>query len=114
MKTNKFFELYVIIIVLFGVLGFAGLAIHKKFFSKNEPSIKPKIVLLRTHVTTNFIPGYIGSSKPEWKVDTNGWLLPQTANAIAVYYHPRHEIVTNYVLGYSDGTTNIEIITVEK
>lgn len=78
----------------------------------NEPK---SLVLIRTYLTTNTIPGYWGSSSPTPIPDTNGMLVTFTArHADLVAYPPRQQIVTNYVLGYFDGTNRyIEVLTLQ-
>jgi hypothetical protein len=77
-----------------------------------EPA-KPQIqiVLLRTYVSTNTIPGYIGGANMKPEVDKDGIMRPQAVNAIAITHPPRTEVVTNYVLGYWDGTNAVELLT---
>ena len=73
-----------------------------------------QIVVLRSYISTNQIPGYIGGPKIEPQVDSNGWLQVQAVPAVAVAYPPRKEVVTNYVLGYLSGTNEVELWTAEK
>jgi len=73
--------------------------------------VKPQTVLLRTYVSTNTIPGYIGG--PEPTVGTNGWWNNMTL-AVAISHPPRTVIATNYVLGYMDGTNTTELMTLVK
>ena len=75
--------------------------------------VKTQIVLLRTYISTNTIPGYIGGAEPSPIVGTNGYLNMVTT-AQAVVHPPRTEIVTNYVLGFYNGTNAVELITAEK
>lgn len=78
--------------------------------------VKPQtaIVLLRTYVSTNTIPGHIGGPDIKPTVDTNGMYEIQPVPAVAVFYPPRTEVVTNYVLGYWAGTNAVELLTASK
>lgn len=78
------------------------------------PIRPPAIVLLRTYVVTNTIPGYIGGVTPTLKTDANGYLVVEPVPAVAIVHPPTIEIVTNYVLGFIDGTNQIEILTAQK
>ena len=80
-------------------------------FSADVAKPQTQIVLLRTYVSTNQIPGYIGG--PEPVIGTNGYYLNATL-AIAITHPPRTEIVTNYVIGYWDGTNAVELLTASK
>lgn len=75
--------------------------------------VQTQIVLLRTYVTTNTIPGYIGGADPSPIVGTDGYLV-MMATSQAIAHPPRIEIVTNYVLGFYNGTNTVELITAEK
>ena len=76
--------------------------------------VKTQIVLLRTYVTTNTIPGYIGGPPITFTTNSDGIMLPNPVNAVAITYPPRTEIITNYVLGFYNGTNAVELITAEK
>lgn len=76
--------------------------------------VKNQIVLIRTYISTNTIPGYIGGPDVQWQTNSAGIIMPQPVPAVAITHPPRTEIVTNYVLGYYDGTNAVELITAEK
>ena len=73
----------------------------------------PQIVLLRTYVSSNQIPGWFGGADPSPTVGTNGYLNMLTT-AQAIVHAPRIEVVTNYVLGFWQGTNAVELLTAEK
>jgi hypothetical protein len=65
--------------------------------------VKPQIVLLKTYVTTNHISAYVTGGTPD---------CPTCLVAIT---HAAHdEVVTNYVLGFYNGTNAVELIAAEK
>lgn len=80
-------------------------------FSADVAKPQTQIVLLRTYVSTNTIPGYIGGPEIKYTVDTNGMMQVQAVPVMAALYPPRTEVVTNYVLGYWDGTNAVELLT---
>lgn len=83
-------------------------------FSACSQEGQNQIVLLRSYVTTNQIPGYIDDPDIKPQVDSNGWLELPTMPAVAIKHPPRTEVVTNYVLGYRQGTHTVELLTAEK
>lgn len=87
----------------------ALVAVGSCLFIADVAKPQTQIVLLRTYVSTNTIPGYIGGPEIKHTVDTNGMMQIQAVPAVAVLYPPRTEIVTNYVLGYWDGTNAVEL-----
>jgi hypothetical protein len=76
--------------------------------------VKTQIVLLKTYITTNTIPGYTGGYGTKIETNSAGILIFLPSYAVAITYPPRTEIITNYVLGYLDGTNAVELITAEK
>lgn len=70
-------------------------------------SFDNRLLLLRTYVSTNVIPGYIGGPQPTVGPDGN---LTTFANAVAIHYPPSTNVVTNYVIGYRRGGTTIEVL----
>jgi hypothetical protein len=79
-----------------------------------DPGDPQQIVLLRSYLTTNHVPGYIGAPDITPQVDSNGYREFQTTPAVAIRHAPRTEIVTNYVMGYRQGTNTVEVITTQK
>jgi hypothetical protein len=73
-----------------------------------------EIVLLRSYVTTNHVPGYVGAPEIKPTIDSNGWQEFQATPAVAIRHPPRTEVVTNFVLGYRQGTNTVEVMTTEK
>lgn len=79
-----------------------------------DPGDQQQIVLLRSYVTTNHVPGYIGAPDIKPRVDSNGYEEFQPTPAVAVRHPPRTEITTNYVMGYRQGTNTVEVMTTQK
>jgi len=72
-----------------------------------------ELVVLETYISTNTVPGYIGGSHVEPSVGTDGYLLQQMVNAVAIQYPPKTNFITNYVIGFrADDGKNVEILRV--
>jgi hypothetical protein len=71
------------------------------------------LVVLKTYISTNTVPGYIGGPHVEPSVGPDGYLMPQMVNAVAIHYPPKTNVVTNYVIGYraADGKS-VEVLRV--
>ena len=71
------------------------------------------LIVLRSYVSTNLVPGYIGGQKQNAQVGPDGYLMQGSVNAIAINYPPKTNVVTNYVIGYrtADGES-VEVLNV--
>jgi hypothetical protein len=69
-----------------------------------------QIVLLRTFVSTNHVPAYTSGSPPKQSSDGYSW----SSTLECVLHPPTTVILTNYVLGFKNGTNCVELITLSK